>query len=350
MARPLRMEVAGGWYHVTARGNERKAIFRDDADRRRFVELLAEWVARFGVRLHAWVLMDNHYHLLVETPRGNLTQAMQWLQVSYAMRFNRRHRRSGHLFQGRYKAILVEAETAVWELSRYVHLNPVRIGALGLDKAAQRRRRVGEGEAAGREMVRARLERLREYPWSSYRGYVGLAERPKWLRIETVLGAEAGRRLAARRRVYEQYVEEAVREGVVDSPWERLAGQVLLGGAEFVRRMRRRARGDVREQPSLKQLRERPGLEQIIGAVERIKGEKWEAFRDRHGDWGRDMVLYLGRRRGGLRLRELAHAAGGIDYGSAQVAVHRLERRIKEDGELDRLVKRLDGELFDDET
>ncbi len=95
MARPIRIEIPGGWYHVMARGNERRAIFRDDHDRQRFVELLAEWVERFGLRLHAWVLMDNHYHLLVETPEANLSRAMQWLAVSYTVWFNRRHRRAG---------------------------------------------------------------------------------------------------------------------------------------------------------------------------------------------------------------------------------------------------------------
>ena len=95
IARPLRIDLQGGWYHVTSRGNERRAVFRDDADRRHFLELLAQWTERFAVRLHAYVLMDNHYHLLVETPHANLSAAMQWLQVSYTVWFNRRHGRAG---------------------------------------------------------------------------------------------------------------------------------------------------------------------------------------------------------------------------------------------------------------
>ncbi|HVM60546.1 MAG TPA: transposase, partial [Verrucomicrobiae bacterium] len=102
MARPLRVDVPGGWYHVTARGNERRAIFRDDEDRRRFLERVAQVTERCGVIVHAYVLMDNHYHLLVETPQANLSAAMQWLGVSYTVGFNRRHRRVGHLFQGRF--------------------------------------------------------------------------------------------------------------------------------------------------------------------------------------------------------------------------------------------------------
>jgi REP element-mobilizing transposase RayT len=177
MARPLRIEMAGGWYHVTARGNERKRVFRDDKDRGHFLELLEEWVERFAVRPHAYVLMDNHYHLLVETTRPNLGAAMQWLQVSYTVWFNRRHGRVGHLFQGRYKAIVTEAG-AGWALSRYVHLNPVRVGALGLDKAARKLEGAGMGAKPDAALVRERLARLRGYRWSSYRAYVGLAEAP----------------------------------------------------------------------------------------------------------------------------------------------------------------------------
>jgi REP element-mobilizing transposase RayT len=128
MARPLRIEFAGALYHVTARGNERKAIYRDDADRSRFLDGVRRAVDRFHLLLHANVLMDNHYHLLVETLEANLSQAMRDLDGNYAQYFNRAHRRVGHLFQARYKAILVDRDTYLLELSRYIHLNPVRAG------------------------------------------------------------------------------------------------------------------------------------------------------------------------------------------------------------------------------
>jgi REP element-mobilizing transposase RayT len=112
MARALRIERPGGRYHVTARGNERKAIYRSDTDRAHFLELLGEATEAFGIRVHAYVLMDNHYHLLVETPEANLSQAMQWLNVSYSVWFNRRHDRAGHLFQGRFKSVVVEDDAA----------------------------------------------------------------------------------------------------------------------------------------------------------------------------------------------------------------------------------------------
>src|SRR5271157_1922938 len=137
MARPLRIERPGGRYHVTARGNEQKPIYRTDGDREHCLRLLGEMSERFGVRVHAYTLMDNHYHLMVETPEANLSRAMQWLNVSYSVWFNRRHERGGHLFQGRFGAVVVEEDAGWQEVARYVHLNPVRIAGLGLDKRAR---------------------------------------------------------------------------------------------------------------------------------------------------------------------------------------------------------------------
>jgi len=138
MARPVRVEFADAVYHVTARGNERRSTFRDDKDRERFVKTLAEMVERFEVRVHAYCLMPNHYHLVVGTPLGNLSQAVGWLQVTYTVRCNRRWRRSGHLFQGRFKAQLVEADEYAQWLVEYVHLNPVRPRRKGEAIARQR--------------------------------------------------------------------------------------------------------------------------------------------------------------------------------------------------------------------
>src|SRR5207249_7995783 len=122
MARPPRVELAGAWYHVTSRGIERRPIFINERDCQHFCDLLAELADRFAVQLHAYVLMGNHYHLLVQTARANLSQAIQWLNVSYSVWFNRRHERCGPLFQGRFKAIIFEAQDSALLLSRYVHL------------------------------------------------------------------------------------------------------------------------------------------------------------------------------------------------------------------------------------
>jgi REP element-mobilizing transposase RayT len=328
------MERPGAWYHVTARGNERRSIYRDDSDRRHFCQLLAQAVEVFGWLLHTYVLMDNHFHLLVETPEANLGRGMQWLNVSYSVWFNRRHQRSGHLFQGRYKAIIVDPMGWGLELSRYVHLNPVRLGRLGLDKRAQRRDRVGVGGQPDLAMVKARTAELRRYPWSSYRAYLGLTKTPVWLRRDRILELGGGRKGQRAREAYREYVESAIRQGLAESPWEKLTAQTVLGGAELVRQVGESLRGEAREHSRWRELRGRPKFAEIIAVVEKAKAERWESFRDRYGDWGRDLALYLGKEGFGLKLRELGAAAGGMDYMSVSVAVKRLERRAEKDAAL----------------
>ena len=179
MARPLRINVPGAWYHVTARGNERRDIFRDDGDREHFLAQLGATVERYRLRLYGYVLMNNHYHLILEPSEGNLSRAMQWLNVSYSQWFNRRHGRSGHLLQGRFHSIVVEAERWGLELSRYVHLNPIRTGRQALDK-----KRRGVGQTVNRQAVQGRMEQLQAFRCSSYPTYVGLAPGPEWLTCE----------------------------------------------------------------------------------------------------------------------------------------------------------------------
>jgi REP element-mobilizing transposase RayT len=348
MARPVRLEVAGGWYHLTARGNERKAIYWDTRDRWRFLELLEQWGKRFDLRLHAYVLLDNHYHLLVETAQPNLSRAMQWLGVSYTVWFNRRHGRVGHLFQGRYQAVLVEAGGAAWEVSRYVHLNPVRIAALGQGKRAQQLAAAGMDQVRP-DQVREALARLYRYRWSSYRAYVGLVRAPPWLTVAELLRQSGEGNWRVRRQAYRRGVEELIRQGVEPRPWESLTAGLLLGSREFVQGIKGSARGNPREQPSLRQLRSRPGWADVVAAVEVRKGEPWGLFRDRHGDWGRDLALYLGRRRGGLRLRELAEQVG-LDYSSVQVAVRRFALRLTRDAALRKIVRQLETQLYDDDS
>src|SRR6266498_1838242 len=333
MARAVRIQRSGAWYHVTARGNERRPIYRGEGDRRHFCELLAEAVESYRWRLHVYVLMDNHYHLMVETLEANLSQGMHWLNVSYSVWFNRRHQRAGHLFQGRYQAIIVDRLGWGLEVSRYIHLNPLRVEKLGLGKGGRQRDRLGVGCAPRPAEVRERIRLLRSYRWSSYRAYVGLERVPAWLTCESVRELVGGRAGAKQREAYREHVESAVRQGLMETPWEKVTAQVLLGGAEFVERLRREVTGNAREQPGLKVLAGHPGLEEVIRVVEQLKGEQWEVFQDRDGDSGRDLVLWLGRKRCGLKLGGLAQRAGGLDYTSVNLAVKRFEkRRLREKG------------------
>ena len=150
MARPLRLLLAGGWYHVMSRGHRRSDLFLDDADRRRFLGLLAQLPERFGVELHAFVLMDNHYHAVLRTPAPNLSHALRWLHVSYSLGFNRAHRQCGAVFAGRFKAVVIQDESGVTEVARYVHLNPVRVGAWGWGRKSNAKPRCWAARIQGR--------------------------------------------------------------------------------------------------------------------------------------------------------------------------------------------------------
>ena len=205
MARPLRIELAGGLYHVTSRGDRREAIYRDDQDRADWLAVLGEVCARFNWRCHAYCEMTNHYHLVAETPDANLSKGMRQLNGVYTQRFNRRHGVVGHLFQGRFKAILVERDTYLLELARYVVLNPVRAQMVS--------------DAA-------------EWPWSSYRAMVGLSPAPAWLETDWILGQFGDERDQCQAR-YAEFVVEGLGQ---PSVWEGLRHQVFLGSDRFVQR------------------------------------------------------------------------------------------------------------------
>jgi REP element-mobilizing transposase RayT len=343
MTRPLRVDQPGLWHHVTHRGNARQAIFLGDGDRAHYLGLLAELGERYELRVHAYVLMPNHYHLLVETPVGNLSRAIQWLSISYCVWFNRRHQRVGHLFQGRFRSIVVEGGAWAAQLSEYVHLNPVRTAELGWGKAQRQAERTGVGAAPSPAMVAERLKRLRTYQWSSYRAYAGYARPPEWLVLETILGA-AGSDSAGRQAAYRRRVEGAVQQSVPPTVWERLQAGLALGSAEFADRVRRWLKPE-REKPAKRPLRARASLSDIVAWVEREKGEPRAAFWRRRGDWGRPLALWAGRRYGGMTLRELGQAAG-MDYGAVTMLVRRFVARAGRDQELAARQGRLVQEMF----
>ena len=341
MARPLRVERTGCWYHVTGRGIDRRSIFIDARDRKHWLELLSETVAMFRWVVHAYVQMDNHFHLLVELCEPNLSRAMHWMNVSYAAWFNRRHQRVGPLFQGRYKAVVVDPMGWGIEVSRYVHLNPVRIKQFGLGKSERLADRIGVGQKPDAKSVGDRIQRLCEYRWSSYRAYAGLEPKPEWLECGRVLERIGQGSAEERRRAYRRHVEQAVRQGLPESPWEQLRGRLVLGGNQLLQEIRTRVSGIRREQPQARALALRPAFADVVKAVEAVRREKWEAFQERHGDWGREMVLHLGRRECGLTLKELGTAVGGTDYAAVSVAIKRFEQRLARDDKLRRMADKI---------
>ena len=223
-------------------------------------------------------------------------------------------------------------------------LNPVRVGRLGLSKADRARQQTAAAKRSEPRLIRERLKVLVKYPWSSYPIYVGKSKPVEWLKVDRVSKALGGRSPLQKREALREYTEAPLREGRVDSPWSRLIGGVVLGSEEFVAQLRQHATGSVREQRALKLYEEQVGWDRIVKAVESVKGEKWEVFRDRHGDWGRDAALYFGRKQGRMKLLELSAAVGDIDYGSVAGAISRFGKRVAK-GELCAEVKRVKTQL-----
>jgi hypothetical protein len=283
--------------------------------------------------------MDNHYHLLLELRDRHLSRAMQWLNLSYTAWFNFRHDRSGHLFQGRFKSVLFDDRSAGLELSRYVHLNPVRMAALKADKGHRAGARQGLGPPPDRAIVAARLERLRQYRWSSYRAFIGASACPPWLSTALVSRLK-GPSAEEQRQQYRRYVEEAAREGTdTTGVWKELKEGALLGGARFLARVRRYAKGDRQEQRAAQRLQaNRCAWPEVIAAAEKVQGAPWLQWRDRYGDRMRDLVMYLGRRQGGLMLKELAIKCGLRNYATVAMALKRYAARLnREPAERQRL-------------
>jgi len=204
MARPIRIEYAGALYHITSRGNAREAIFFTDEDRLSFLKILQDQCRTINWLCHAYCLMDNHYHLLIETPDGNLSKGMRQLNGVYTQTFNRHHNRVGHVFQGRYRGILVEKEAYLLELCRYIVLNPVRA-----------------------QMVRS----AKEWPWSSYCSTAGYVEQDELLTSDWILASFAKSKTAAQIK-YREFISQGKGQ---PSPWQSLKNQVYLGNEQFVK-------------------------------------------------------------------------------------------------------------------
>jgi REP element-mobilizing transposase RayT len=275
MARPLRLEFAGALYHVTSRGNARQRIYLDNEDRRIYLDLLGKEIEQQSWCCYAYCLMDNHYHLLIETREPNLVAGMRRLNGVYTQSFNRRHRRVGHLFQGRYKSIVVDKDVYLRELCRYIVLNPVRAKSV---KTPQR------------------------WPWSSYRATRGEEPAPSWLAVGEV------RALFPGRGAYERFVQEGIGQ---DAPWAGLRGQIFLGGGEFLERMQqrlsgRRVRGIARSH--LEPLR--PTAAAIEAGVAKAYRLAADRVLERASGEAFKAAVYLLRRAANLPLAEVAKRAG----------------------------------------
>ena len=280
MARQLRMEYPGGLYHVTARGNAGLEIYMDESDRETFLDLLGREIEQQGWRCFAFCLMDNHYHLLLQTPEANLSCGMRRLNGVYTQRFNRRHQRSGHVLQGRFKSIVVDKNSYLKALCRHVVLNPVRTGT---------------------------VRSAKDWRWSSYRATAGQAAAPKWLDVRGVLTLfDAEPKNAS--QLYRRYVSEG-REG--SSPWQAVKGQIFLGGETFLKEMQRRLRGQVitnvpKQQTQLNRLSAAEVLQRVSEAY---RTEQQAIVARAHPD-AYQCAAWLLRRAANLPLRQVAELFG----------------------------------------
>lgn len=297
MARQLRIEYEGAFYHVTSRGNQKEDIFFDDSDREKFLEILKRTKDRYRYLLHAYCLMKNHYHLLLETPQANLSQIMQNINTSYTVYINKRHGRFGHLFQGRFKAIIVDKESYLLQLSRYIHLNPVRSGI---------------------------TDSPVNYKWSSYQEFFrnrgGLVETDDTLSYFSKSKGSAIKK-------YREFVET---EAIDDRSWlDEVKAKVILGREEFIESIKKLLGDKDKDEEtfSLKRLiRADISVEKILKVITDKYGK--DALRSKKKEnIGRDVGIYLCRNLTGLKNLEIGRVFN-IKGAAVSIILKKVEKKI----------------------
>ena len=310
MTRPLRIEYAGAFYHVTSRGDEKKEIYKSNRDRERFLEYLLSATERYGAVVHVYCLMTNHYHLILETPHGNLSQIMRHINGAYTIYYNVKRKRAGHLFQGRFKAILIEADEYALELSRYIHLNPVRAGI---------------------------VEEPENYIWSSYPAYIGRVKSLSWLDMNFILGLLKTDSLRSH-DCYQHFVDD-LNEKEYASPLNNTVASTILGRPKFVEQImgdyleNETSRHDV---PAVKGLNHRFSIEHITDRVR-------EVFPD--PTLARNVAIHLCHLYTGATLNEIGSHFGISDSGVSKVSM-RLKMQLRTTPELSKEVKSIQSLFY----
>ena len=322
MARPLRVEYPGAFYHIINRGNAGEDVFKSIRDREKFLEYLETASSRFSIRIHAYCMMTNHYHLLVETPEANLSQAIQWINVSYAVYFNTKRRRRGHLFQGRFKSLLVDADEYLKHLSRYIHLNPVRA-----------------------KMVAS----VSEYSWSSYPFFIGKLKMPEWLAGEWIL-SQFGKNLTVARNNYRAFVED-VDPWRLEDPGKSPVGGFILGGLDFVNWVKETflsSEPPSKEKPQLAALQSGAELNDIVSSTGAMFGVDTERIlaKGKKRNLARDVAVYLSRNLTRLSGNELGRYFGNITGAAITMRCKTVAEQIQKDKELKRRIDRLEDQIL----
>ena len=326
MARPLRIEYPDALYHVTCRGNEKRVIYRDDKDRVKFLEILQRSIEIYNIKVYSYVLMLNHFHVLIKTPLGNLSLFMRHFNITYTSYFNRRYKRGGHLYQGRFKSLLIDSDEYFSMVSRYIHLNPVRVRV----------------KVLSRKSDDEKFEYLENYKWSSFPGYIFKSKTDEFIDYEPIL-IEFGGVNAKGRRGYKKLLYYNMTKGLEIK--EDIVGQCILGGEKFVRWVKEdllNKEAD-KERPQLIHLQSYKNKESIIEAIEKETGKPLELIKAERGAL-RQMTMDLLYRLGGLNGREIGEMFN-ISYSAVSQERKRLKKKTIKDGKLQERTSRIETYL-----
>ncbi|MCD4775836.1 MAG: transposase [Candidatus Aegiribacteria sp.] len=330
MVRSLRIQYPGAYYHVTCRGNERKLIFADAQDQKALLEKLSLSLEIYNVSLLTYVCMPNHFHLLVTTPDGNLSEFMRHFNISYTSSFNRRHDRVGHLYQGRYKAFLIDSDNYLLSVSRYIHLNPIRIKAYA-EKSIDEKRGI-----------------LLNYEASSFSGYLSVLKRRDFVNYSNVLDYIGGDNRKGRQE-YQKFVESGIDQDT-ENPLESGKGIGIVGGADFVQSIKERflnMKASEREQPALKELRKELKPEELINRFTKLINKSRDDICQRgKRSLERSMLMELLYRFCRITQPEIGRLLGGIDYSSVSQARKRLHIKLENEPQLKKRFEKLSDQLI----
>jgi len=334
MARPLRIEDAEMWYHVMSRGNSRNSIFSNDEDYKKFLDQLNKSCKMFDVEVHSYVLMANHFHLFIKTNNANLSRFMHRLLTAYTVWFNRKHKRVGHLFQGRYKSIIVDNNAYGTEINRYIHLNPVRSHKFCKLSITQKRKL------------------LQKYKWSSYPATIGLAVSPDFLFTNGIL-ENFGDEIEEQRQNYSRFVEKGF-SNKLENPSINIVGKSVLGDKNFIEKIQKKILNDGISDKDTKnnaRIITSVNLEKIIEVVSSFYGINKEHIIDsakqRGGNEPRQVTFYLASEfcLGKINTRDIGSLMGGVTGYSVSLAHKRMNLRLKKDKSLAKSLARLKAML-----
>lgn len=320
MARALRIKYKNALYHITSRGNERRNIFANDPDRDFFLKTLKESLNTYNVILYSYVLMSNHFHLLLETPLANLSEFMRQFNITYTSYYNRKYNRVGHLYQGRYKSILVQKDNYLHILSRYIHLNPVRV--VRMENVP----------------LKEREKYLRQFKWSSLKGYINKDNTQSFVDYQTILLEYGGDNQKGRNNYWQALQSDLSSKLEIK---KQIIGNSILGNEQFIQEIKEKyLMKREKEIPSVKKIHSYCTKDKVIEITCREIGKTWEQIKSTPNSH-RQILMEMLYRYTGLNNREIGELMA-LDYSTVSVGRRRLRGKLFNDSELRDLVRRIE--------